>query len=208
MVSIQYERHAHFMKALVLAGGKNRRFGVLKGFIRINNCRIIDSNVQILRNIFREVLISTNDPEKYFYLGIPMVGDIVKDKGPMAGILSTLMLPDTHAVFVTACDMPFIHDDLIRFMKERWTDSFHAVIPVFQENPQPLFGIYSKKVTRLMEKSIKNNTVSLRDFLHEIKVLYIHEKETRKYDPEGKSFVNINTKDDFRKEIGGELCSV
>lgn len=198
----------YLMKALVLAGGTNKRFGALKSFIRINNRRIIDSNVQLLRNIFTEVLISTNDPEKYFYLGVPMVGDIVKDKGPMSGILSALMLNDVNAVFVTACDMPFIHVDLIRLVKRRWTDNFHAAIPVFHGETQPLFGVYSKKVAGLMEKSMRNNMKSLRDFLRLIKVLYIQEKDIKEHDPEGKSFININTEDDFRKEIGGEICLV
>jgi len=196
------------MKALILAGGKNRRFGDLKSFIKINSRSIIDTNIELLRNIFTEVILSTNDPEKYFYLGVPMVGDIMKDKGPMSGILTTLMLNDVQTVFVTACDMPFIQVDLIHFMKRRWTSSFHAAIPVFQGNPQPLFGIYSKKVAAVMETSIRNNMNSLRDFLHEINVLYIREKEVKEYDPEGKSFININTEDDFRKEIGGDICLV
>ena len=100
------------MKALVLAGGTNKRYGAVKSFIKVNDRRIIDTNIQILRKIFTEVIISTNDPEKYFHLGVPMVGDIVRDKGPMSGILSVLMLPRVDSVFVTACDMPFIHIDL------------------------------------------------------------------------------------------------
>ena len=208
MIQIKKKGMPYLMEALVLAGGTNKRFGATKSFIKINNCRIIDTNIKLLQNIFMKVLLSTNDPEQYFYLGVPMVGDIVKDKGPMAGILSALMLTDVNAVFVTACDMPCIHVDFIRFIKRKWTDNYHAVIPVFHGETHPLFGVYSKEVAGIMEKSMRNNMTSLRDFLREIKVLYIQEKDVKDYDPEGKSFININTKDDFRKEIGGEICLV
>ena len=197
---------SYLMKALILAGGTHRRFGNSKSFIKVNKHRIVDTNMQLLRDIFTEVLISTNEPEKYFYLGAPMVGDIVKDRGPMSGIMSALMLTKVDALFVTACDMPFIHADLIRLIKRRWTDNFHAAIPVFQGKPQPLCGVYSKKVAGLMEKSIRNHRKSLRDFFHEINVLYIREEDVMEQDPEGKSFININTKDDFRKHIGGNIC--
>ncbi len=59
-----------------------------------------------------------------------------------------------------------------------------------------------------MEQSIKNGERSLREFLRGINVLYINEEEVRNIDPEGRSFININTIEDFQKEIGGEICLV
>jgi molybdopterin-guanine dinucleotide biosynthesis protein A len=40
----------------------------------------------------------------------------------------------------------------------------------------------------------------LREFLKKIEVLYISEDEVRAIDPEGRSFVNINTVEDYERE--------
>ena len=75
-------------------------------------------------------------------------------------------------------------------------------MPIFDNKPQPLLGIYSRDIAHTMEKSIREGVRSLRGFLKKIDVLYIPEEEVRAIDPEGRSFVNINTPDDFAKEIG------
>jgi molybdopterin-guanine dinucleotide biosynthesis protein A len=131
-----------------------------------------------------------------------MVGDTMRHRGPMSGILSTLNIPEISEIFVTACDMPFISGELIRYIVDQWDKRWDAVIPVFDKKPQPLLGIYSKPIAQNMENSIKNGTRSLRKFLKGIHVLYINEKDVRRIDREGKSFVNINTPEDAENVIG------
>ncbi len=188
------------MNALILAGGENKRLHVIKGFLEIKGRRIIESNIELLKEIFDCVIISTNNPEYYFYLGVPMVGDIVKYRGPMTGILSALITLEAPEIFVTGCDMPFIKPELIRYIVGRWVDSQEAVIPIFDSKPQPLLGIYSKKLVPKMEDSIRKGMRGLREFLKKREVLYIGEDEVRALDPEGRSFVNINTMEDYERE--------
>lgn len=196
------------MDALILAGGENKRFPVIKGFLEVDGKRVIESNIELLSKIFDRVIISANDPELYFYLGATMVGDVVEYRGPMTGILSALTIPEVSEIFVTACDMPFINAMLIKYIVDKWEKEYDAVIPIFDDKPQPLLGIYSKRIAKSMEQSIKNGDRSLREFLRGINVLYINEEEVRNIDPEGRSFININTIEDFQKEIGGEICLV
>jgi molybdopterin-guanine dinucleotide biosynthesis protein A len=195
------------MDAVILAGGENKRIPFIKAFLQIEGRSIIESNVELLKGIFDRVIISTNDPEIYFYLDVLLVGDIMEERGPMTGILSALSLPGVSEAFVTACDMPFINGILTRYMMERWEDGREALIPVFDSKPQPLFGIYSKKIAGVMEKSINKGERSLRGFIEGRNVLYIEERKVRNIDPEGRSFVNINTIDDLKRE-GGKLCLV
>ena len=192
--------------ALILAGGENTRIPVPKGFLVINNQRILDRNIHLFKGIFKRILISTNSPELYFSAGALMVGDIIPQKGPMTGIYSALMLPDVQAVFVTACDMPFINVILVEEILMRWDGRKDAVIPVYRNRPEPLFGIYAKRIACVMEDSIRKGEKSLRAFLGKIDVRYVEEEEVRRMDPEGKSFVNINTLEDYQKETGGKAC--
>lgn len=195
------------MDAVILAGGENTRIPVIKGFLEINSRKIIESNVECLRKVFDRVIISTNTPELFFYLATQMIGDVLPHRGPMTGIFSVLSVPDVSEVFISACDMPYINVILVQYMKERWSRGWDAAVPVFERKPQPLFAIYSKKIAERMEKKIRRNRKSLKRFLSEINVLYFKEEEVRNLDPEGRSFVNINTMDDFHRE-GGKTCLV
>ena len=195
------------MDALILAGGENKRIPLIKGFLKIHDRRIIETNSDLLAGIFSRVFLSTNSPELYFYLGVPMVGDIIDCRGPMTGIWSGLMNTVSDQVFVTACDMPYINAILIRHMIDKYDDRFDAAIPLYDQRPQPLLGIYSRRTADKMEQRIKAGKRSLRDFLKVIDVCYIEEAMVRSIDPEGRSFVNINTYEDYQRE-GGKICSV
>jgi molybdopterin-guanine dinucleotide biosynthesis protein A len=188
------------MKALILAGGENKRLPTIKGFLELNGRKIIEANIELLNEIFDSVIISTNTPERYFYLGVPMVGDVVNQRGPMTGILSALITLTETEIFVTACDMPFMKPELIRYIVGRWTDKWEAIVPVFDGKSQPLLGIYAKKLVPKMEESIQTQNRGLREFLTTTEVLYIKEEEVREIDQKGRSFVNINTIQDYEKE--------
>jgi len=196
------------MDALILAGGENKRIPLLKGFLEIRDGKILEVAIQRLRKVFNRILLSANTPEHYFYLGLPMVGDIIQVRGPMTGIFSVLSLPDVSVVFVTACDMPDINGILITYIAGRWASEYDAVIPVFNNEPQPLPGVYAKSLVRRMEEALHHEKRSLKGFLRDCNVLYVQEAEVRKIDPEGRSFVNINTMQDFEKETGGKTCLV
>lgn len=195
------------VNALILAGGENRRIPIVKGFIKIQGKKIIESNLDLLRKIFNKVFISTNCPELYFYLGAPMIGDVLNYKGPMTGIYSSLINIDSPFLFVTACDMPYINVILSKYIADRANERYDAIIPLYENKPQPLLGVYSKRIANKMEDSIIKGKRSLRDFLKELIVYYINEDEVRKIDPYGRSFVNINTIEDYKRE-GGSECLV
>jgi molybdopterin-guanine dinucleotide biosynthesis protein A len=190
---------------LILAGGENKRIPLIKGFLEIRNRKIIETNIELLKSIFSRVILSVNNPELYFYLGLPMIGDVVDSRGPMTGILSVFMNTESSDIFVTACDMPYINAILIKHMVEKYNDRFDALIPLYDGKPQPLFGIYAKRLSEQMERTIRDGKKSLIDFLKTIDVRYINEEEVRSIDPEGRSFVNINTFKDYQRE-GGAIC--
>lgn len=203
------------MIGAILSGGENRRIPVLKGFLSVQGKPIIERSIEVLSRVFDRVVISTNMPERYFSLGLPLVGDIRREKGPMTGILSVLAATGADAVFVVACDMPFIREDLIRYIaaehrKEnegRAAGKFDATIPVFRGYTEPLFGVYAGSAAVPMDRLIGEGRRKLTDVLAGLRVNYISEQEIRAVDPGGESFVNINTMEDYER-IGGKTCLV
>lgn len=183
------------MVSVILAGGENKRFPYLKGFIETGGRRIIESNIEILTSVTDSIVISTNTPEHYFYLGVPLIGDIITSAGPMSGIYSALYSTKSDAVFVSACDMPFLNKALIEYIITNADKE--ATVPVYNGKAEPLFGVYSSALLQTMENMIEHGRTSMYHMLDEVDVKYIDEDEIRGIDPEGLSFININTIDDF-----------
>ncbi len=180
---------------VILAGGENSRMPVLKGFIEVNGQGILKRNLSILTHLFRNVFIITNEPEAYFSFRVAMVGDVYNTRGPMTGILTALLNSATPWVFISACDMPFINEHLIQYMASR-RDNFDAVVPLLEDKTEPLFAFYSRRLILSMERNILEGKKSLKDFLISERVKYISREEILKIDPEGRSFINLNTPDD------------
>lgn len=195
------------MIAAVLAGGENRRMPFRKGLLELGGRSIIDSTLCTLEGLFDRVLISTNEPEHYFRFGAPMVGDLLPERGPMTGIYSVLMAERGSAdgIFVVACDMPFIKPELVRCLIAKGTAHKDAVVPVMGGKPQPLCAVYSGRLAERMLQSIREGRRGLRDFLQgRVDVQYVDEAEVRAHDPEGRSFMNINTLNDLEDVLKAE----
>lgn len=203
------------MVCAVLAGGENSRLPATKAFVELGGKRLIESAIDTLSGLFDRVVISTNEPEKYFYLGVPLVGDVYPQRGPMGGIFSVLLniapLGDEEAFFV-ACDMPFISPALIGLLQARLKEAkikapphdalpYDAIVPMWRKGPEPLFAFYSVRAMGEMERGILRGTSGLQGFLSASRVLYIGREEVEAVDPHGLSFVNINTREDYEKAV-------
>jgi molybdopterin-guanine dinucleotide biosynthesis protein A len=55
-----------------------------------------------------------------------------------------------------------------------------------------------------MEDCIREGNRGLREFIEKVKVFYISEDKVKIFDPEGRSFVNINTIKDYERELKTE----
>ncbi|MBI4654164.1 MAG: molybdenum cofactor guanylyltransferase [Nitrospirae bacterium] len=218
---------------IILAGGENKRMPEPKAFLKINGECIIERGIKIMRQLFNEIFIITNQPEAYFYLGVPLFGDTYNVRGPMTGIFTSFVNSSHPWVFVTACDMPFINEELIKYMASKRED-YEAVVPKSPRsifNPplspfnkggqrgifkgeqrgdfvEPLFAFYSSRLSKRMEEAILSGKTGLRDFLKDKKVRYIPSVEIEGIDPEGKSFINLNTPQDVKFYLHPEtICS-
>ena len=182
----------------ILAGGENTRMPVLKSFIEVGGQKIIERNIKITQQLFKEVFIVTNQPEYYSYLGAPLLGDVYDVRGPITGIFTALLNSSNNWVFISACDMPFLNKELIEYMSLK-RDNADIVASVIKGKPEPLFAFYSKRLLAAMEKAVLTGNKSLRDFSRNKRVQYITIKEIRDIDACAASFVNLNSPEDINR---------
>lgn len=187
------------MIALILAGGENSRYPGPKGLIEVHGSTIVQSQVDIFRQLGLQPLISTNTPEHYFYLGLPMIGDIIERAGPLSGIVSAFEYTGATEIFVTACDMPFIKPEMIQYIIGHRGGP--ATVALYRSRPEPLLAVYTKEAARTMRKMISLGRTSVRDLTQTLGASLISEDEINKIDPAGESFVNINTPEEYRRAL-------
>jgi molybdopterin-guanine dinucleotide biosynthesis protein A len=190
------------MTSALLAGGRNTRFPTLKGFIDVGGTSIIERTLLLLRTVTDQTVISTDAPELYFRFGAPLVGDVVRDSGPMGGIVSVFSATGAEKVLVAACDMPFIHARIIKYIIEN--SDGEATVPLVGGEPEPLLALYGRTAADAMEKDLERGQRSLKRMLRTLNVTYLDMEDLKTLDPEGKSFININTPEDYKRAFGGQ----
>ncbi len=183
---------------IVLAGGLSRRMGQPKPHLLVNNKRLIDFSVKNLSDIFDEVLIVVKkghppvEPYRCIEESFP-------EYAPIFGIYEGLKHSSTEVNMVIACDMPFINRDLVKFLlKEALEKEVDIVVPNIDGYFEPLMAVYKKSCIPAIEESIIRGIYKLTSFYESLRVLEISESKIREFDPELKSFLNINTKEDLK----------
>jgi molybdenum cofactor guanylyltransferase len=183
---------------VILAGGANKRFGgLVKANLRIGGVPIIKRITTVLEEIFSELIIVTNTPAEFSYLGNCLfANDQYLNAGPLAGIHAGLKCSSREAVFVIAGDMPFPDKELISRLVHQFTASaFDILVPSTGNLIEPLHAIYKRTVISDLEEFISNNlNKSVRDFLETVNTGYIDfpgNEKTRK------AFKNINSPEDL-----------
>jgi molybdenum cofactor guanylyltransferase len=188
---------------VILAGGKSRRFGSNKAFADMNGRPLIDRVISVLRPIFDELLIITNSPDEYAYLGLPMHEDLIKGLGPIGGIYTGLEKIQNSRGFFVACDMPFLNENLIYHLV-KLSEGFEAVVPKIDWKMEPLHAVYSKECLPAIRELIGTGECMIHRYFQRIRVRFLNEDEIKLYDPMLRSFYNINKPDELHVLLDGE----
>ena|ERR1035437_651910 len=134
----------------ILAGGKSTRMGTNKSLLTIGGLTVIERVVNLMRDLFKEVIIITNQFEEYSFLNLPMYEDIHKNIGPLAGIHSALVHTTTDKNFIISCDMPLMTGEVIKYLVEYPTDKLITIARA-DNFVQQLCGIYYQSLIPYIE---------------------------------------------------------
>ena len=186
------------MTAIILAGGKSQRMGFNKAFLQYGDKTFIEHQIDRLKKIFDEIIISANDADIYARLNLPVVSDIMPGKGPLGGICAGLIRSASRHSFVVACDMPFVDEDVILYLKEQ-IDDYDVVVPQTSRGLEPLHAFYSRNCIQPIRRCLNEEKLRIIDFFAEVKVKVVHEQELKGLDGSTQSLANLNTPEEYRK---------
>ena len=96
--------------------------GTNKALLKINEKTNIERIADTLKMSFNDIILVTNHPEQYQFLGLKMVADYYPGKGPLAGVHAGLLSSHYDTNFIVACDMPFVSVELAEVLVQKCGD--------------------------------------------------------------------------------------
>ncbi|MCK6628692.1 MAG: molybdenum cofactor guanylyltransferase [Anaerolineae bacterium] len=183
----------------ILAGGQSKRMGRDKAFLEVGGRPVIERVIGQVQTLTDDLFISTNSPEKYAHLGLPLVPDIYPDKAALGGLYSVIQAARHAHVLVVACDMPFLKVALLQYLIDLAPQA-DVVVPLINPlQPETLHAVYSKNCLPAIERRVLADQLRLIGFFADVTVRYVEREEIIEFDPEFHSFVNMNTPEDWHR---------
>ena len=186
--------------AVILAGGKSSRMGQPKALLPFHGEPLIAHLVRHLQKVFSETVIVAAPEQELPTLPAMLVRDEVAYQGPVSGIYHGLKASTKEVCFVTSCDAPFLNLSLITSLLSQISD-YDVVVPYWQERFQPLHAMYRRSVAPLLRDQLDRGDLRPISLYPKVRTREIHQDEIRRLDPEGLSFLNMNSPEDYQAAL-------
>jgi len=180
---------------VIQAGGESRRMGKDKALMPFLGQTLIERVLGRVSQLAQEVLVTTNKPESYAFLRLPLVADVIPGRGALGGLYTALSAAGKPLVAVVACDMPFVSAELLRFERDLLErEGYDAVIPRTEGGTEPFHAVYRRETcVPAVEAVILADKWRVDAWYAKANVRLLSPEETRSYDPRGLAFWNVNT---------------
>jgi molybdopterin-guanine dinucleotide biosynthesis protein A len=162
---------------------------------------LIQRVVERLSLVADELIVTTNRPDDYAFLKLPLISDLKPGRGALGGLYTAIASASNPMVAVVACDMPFASTTLLeaatRLMVEEATD---LVIAKSEEGFEPLHAVYRRETCLpAIEAAIEADQWKVVAWFSQVKIRVLTSEEIKRYDPSGLAFWNVNTPEEFAK---------
>ena len=187
---------------IILAGGRSTRMGRDKASLPLPNQQdvtFVEHLAAVLTAQCSEVVLVVRNAEQarlYKHLTLSIVTDDTPDVGPLMGLYTGLHSIEASHALVTAVDMPFVQTDMVTFLLSQPLDE-SLLIPLVNDIPQVLFAVYPRTVLPRIEERLQAGRRDPRSLLDVASVRYIDEVQLREIDSQLRSFVGVNTPEEY-----------
>ena len=172
--------------------------GEAKALLTVGERRIIERVLDVVVPAVADVLLVTNTPELYAFLGLPMVGDVYPDHGSLGGIFTGLRAAPGDAAFTVACDMPFLHPEVVRLVVERAGEG-DVVVPRVGDQRETLHALYARTCLPHIEARLRAGRLKVAGFFEAVRVVEVPEAAVRRYGDPEVIFMNVNTPEELAR---------
>ncbi|NQX97356.1 MAG: molybdenum cofactor guanylyltransferase [Flavobacteriales bacterium] len=175
---------------IILAGGKSSRMNEDKGLMLLDGKPMIQYVIDALNPLVDEIIIVSNNPE-YEQFGYSVYEDLIKRKGPLAGIYTGLSHSTSETNIILSCDIPYVSAELLSFLIENNHDQI--TIPAYKGRTHQLIGVFSKSCEINFLMSLEKEQLKL---MNAFKNLNLNVVDASHFDEQ--LFTNINSLSDIK----------
>lgn len=151
------------IEAFILAGGKSSRMGRDKGLVLLKGRPMISYVLEALGKVKLPIKIIANDAS-YKSFGLPVVGDVVNEKGPMGGLHTAFQHTQADVAFLISCDMPLISVEAVENLIAE-ANKVHIVAASVENKVNPLFALYPVGLKALVEENIFSDQLKMTELI-------------------------------------------
>jgi molybdopterin-guanine dinucleotide biosynthesis protein A len=185
---------------VVLAGGRSERLGRDKRRLLVEGEPLLARVVARLRPLVREVVVVTREAEPLPLLDVRRVTDRYPGMGVLAGVHAGLAAARAPWSYVVAGDLPLLDPALLCALAARAGDACDVVVPRWRGELEPLHALYRPSVCApAAEVALRQGRRRIVAFYPHVRVCEMEEAAVARIDPEGRSFFNVNTREEWAR---------
>lgn len=186
---------------IVLIGGRSRRMGSDKAALVFDGETLLQRTVRALAEVADEIVVVRAPgralPEVVSDRPVRVVDDPVEGEGPLVGMATGLAAVSAPVAIVVGVDMPFLQAPLLRLLVERVTAGSRWVLPIAEHRPQPLCSAFARDALPVLRAHIAVGDRAPMAVAAELGMTRLTPEEWQSVDPEGLSFVDVDTPEEF-----------
>ncbi len=186
------------LSSVLLAGGQSWRMGRDKSQLVLGGETLVARAARVLGALSDDLIVVTNTREPFAGLDVRLTGDVIPGGGALSGIHAGLAAARHESALVVACDMPFLSLALLRHMA-LLAPGYDAVVPHWQGQVETLHAVYSRNCILAIEPILRRGGGRIIELYERIHVRYLEPEEIVRFDPDGLSFFNVNTPEDWTR---------
>ena len=189
------------VSGVVLAGGRSSRMGRDKAALVFDGSTLLQRTAEALTAVADEIVVVRAPGQELppLDLDVPIIEaeDAIEGEGPLVGIAAGLRAASTPVAIVVAVDMPFLQPPLLRMLAERVQEGARWALPIAEGRPQPLCSAFATNALDVLDAHIAAGDRAPMAAADDLDAARIEEATWRAADPEGRSFLNVNTPEEF-----------
>lgn len=184
------------LTGIILAGGNSRRMGREKAFLELGGRPLVEIVIERVQQACKEVLLVAGDPDRYRHLGVPVVRDVFRGAGVLAGLHAGIAAASHDLTVAVGCDMPFLVPDLLRAFGN-WAKDVDVVVLREGGLVEPLHGAYRRTCIAPIEAAIREGQRRIVAFFPRVRVRYVTATDVAPFDRALSSIRNVNTPEEW-----------
>jgi len=179
----------------VLAGGRSSRMGWDKALLPYHDTVLVDWIARQVESAAGSVTL-IGPPERYLFLGRPVLADLRPGLGPLAGIETALSSTAAEFNLIVACDLPNLTAEMLAGLLEaaRNQDADCVLPDAPGVSHPPLCGVWRRRCRDPVREALNHGIRKLARLLDELDVC-------RWGLTDSAWAVNLNTPEEYRHQL-------